>query len=311
MGDRLKGKVAVVTGSGQGIGRAMAIALAKEGAKVVTNNRRPGTDGGDAETTAKAVRDMGGQAIAFFAEIGSMEVGEKIVETAVKNFGRIDILVNSAALNRDRMVWNMSEEEWDEVIKVILKGTFACTKFACIKMREQRSGRIINVTSESGLDGNSGQPNYSSAKSGVAGFTKSCALALGRSGITVNAIAPQADTRMWRSIPVDRVRDVAVMRGLITKEEAGRLTLDEVYDAIGHPEGVANLVTYLATDEAANVNGQIFYASGGRISIYAPSNKMQTIFKKGGWNLDDLLSVMPATLTKNLVNPAPPEPSKT
>jgi 3-oxoacyl-[acyl-carrier protein] reductase len=163
----LKDKVAVVTGSGQGLGKAIAIALAAEGAKVVVNNRSPESKGGNAEETAKIIRDNGGEAEAVYGDVASMAICEKLIKTAIDTWGTIDILVNNAGMNRDRMVWNMSEEEWDAVVDVVLKGTFGCTKFAAAHMRQKRKGRIINIVSQAGLDGNSGQPNYSAAKAGV------------------------------------------------------------------------------------------------------------------------------------------------
>jgi len=307
----LEGKVAVVTGSGQGIGKAIAIALAKEGAKVVTNNRKEGAPGGDAAITAKEINDFGGAAVPFFGEIGSMEAGKKIIDCAIDNFGGIDILVNNAGLNRDGMVWKMDEEQWDMVVDAILKGTFACTKFAAARMREQGSGRIINITSQAGLDGNAGQPNYSAAKAGITGFTKSCALAMGRRGITANAIAPQADTRIWRSVTPERAREMGVVRGLVTAEEAASFSDEEVYTKIfGDPADIAPLVVYLASDAAANINGQIFFATGGRIALYAPWTRVGTVYKKGRWTPEELMSIMPGTLAAGLINPSPPEPPK-
>ena len=151
MGDRLKDRVAIVTGSGQGIGRAIAVALAEEGAMVVTNNRRPDTPGGDAETTAKQITDMGGQAVPFFGSVSDFELAGKLIQAAVDKFGRLDILVNNAGTDRPHMVWNMTEEEWDICVDSFLKGTFNCTRFACGVMREQKWGRIMNTTSTAWL----------------------------------------------------------------------------------------------------------------------------------------------------------------
>src|SRR4030042_111759 len=155
----LKDKVAVVTGSGQGLGKAIAIAFAEAGAKVVVNNRSPESKGGIAEETAKIIKEAGGEAIPVYGDIARMDVCEKLIKTAIDTWGTIDILVNNAGLNRDRMLWNMSEEEWDAVVDVVLKGTFGCPKFAAASMREQRGGRIINIASQAGIDGNGGQPN--------------------------------------------------------------------------------------------------------------------------------------------------------
>jgi NAD(P)-dependent dehydrogenase (short-subunit alcohol dehydrogenase family) len=304
----LKDKVAVVTGSGQGIGKEIAIALARAGAKVVVNNRSPESKGGNAEETAKIIKEAGGEAIPIYGNVGHMEVCEKLVKEAIDTWGTIDIVVNNAGINRDRMVWNMSEEEWDAVVDVVLKGTFGCTKFAAAHMREKRKGRIINMTSGAGIDGNAGQPNYSAAKGGVVGFTKSCALALGRYGITVNALSPQAETRMWRTVTPERAREMGVVRGLVTKEEAAAISDGEVYTRIfGAAEDITPIVVYLASDRAANINGQIFFASGGRISLYGAPTKIKTIYKKGRWSFEELASVMPGSLASGLVNPAPLE----
>jgi len=304
----LKDKVALVTGSGQGVGKAIAIELARAGAKVVVNNRSPESKGGNAEETAKIIREAGGEAIPIYGNVGQMDVCEKLIKEAIDHWGTIDILVNNAGINRDRMVWNMSEEEWDEVVDVILKGTFGCTKFAALHMREKRKGRIINMTSGAGIDGNAGQPNYSAAKGGVVGFTKSCALALGRYGVTVNALSPQADTRMWQAVTPERAREMGVVRGLVTKEEAATFSDEEVTRRIfGSSEDIAPIVVYLASDLAANINGQIFFASGGRISLYGAPTQTKTIYKKGRWSFEDLASVMPGSLASGLVNPAPLE----
>jgi len=305
----LEDKVAVVTGSGQGLGKAIAIALAGAGARVVVNNRSPESKGGIAEETARIIKEAGGEAIPVYGNVAQMEVCEKLVKTAIENWGTLDILVNNAGLNRDRMVWNMSEEEWDAVVDVVLKGTFGCTRFAGAHMRERRKGRIINITSQAGIDGNGGQPNYCAAKAGVVGFTKSCALALGRYGITVNALSPQADTRIWRSVTPERAREMGVVRGLVTKEEAAIISDEEVYTRIfGASEDVAPIVVYLASDQAANINGQVFFATGGRISLYGSPTQIKTIYKKGRWTFEELTSVMPGSLASGLVNPAPPDP---
>ncbi len=186
---------------------------------------------------------------------------------------------------------------------------FACTKFASAHMRKHGGGRIINITSQAGINGNSGQPNYSAAKGGVIGFTRSCALALGRSGITVNAIAPQADTRIWRSVTPERAREMGVTRGLITAEEAAKIPDEEVHARIfGLSEDIAPLVTYLAGDRAGDINGQLFFASGGRISIYAQPIQERSIYSKERWTVKELESIVPATLTAGMTNSAPAQP---
>lgn len=313
MGEALKGKVAVVTGSGRGIGRVIALALAAEGAKVIVNDPGVALDGTGADKAVadevvEEIRTMGGEAVANYDSVGSMEGGERVIKTAVENFGRLDILVNCAGILRDRMIWNMTEEEWDAVINTHLKGHFACTKAACLVMRQQRSGRIINISSTSGLHGNAGQANYSCAKAGVTGFTKSCALALGRYGITVNAVCPAAATRMTATIPPDRLRQLMAQRGV---QFPGDTSMEELFKMmLGDPEDVPPIIVYLASDEAADINGQIFGASGGRISLYAPWTEAKTITKEGRWSIEELRETVPKTLAEGLVNLAPPLSAK-
>ncbi len=204
----LNGKVAVVTGAGRGIGREIALLLAKERAKVVVNDfggREDGTGGETkvADDVVKEIKDAGGVAAPNYEAVGTMENGKKIIQTALDNFGRLDILVNNAGIVRDRMIFNMTEEEWDGVIAVHLKGTFACTRAALPLMREQRSGRIINFTSTAGLIGNVGQANYAAAKMGIVGFTKVVALDMARYYVTANCISPFAWTRMIGTIPTE------------------------------------------------------------------------------------------------------------
>ena len=201
MGERLKGKVAVVTGSGGGIGRGIAILMAEEGAKVVVNDLGGAVDGSGssdaaANKVAEEIKAAGGEAVPNYESVATVEGGEKIIQTAIDSFGKLDILVNNAGILRDRMVFNMAPEEWDSVIKVHLYGVFNCSKPASVIFRQQRSGRIISMSSTSGLIGNSGQANYGAAKAGIAGFTRVIARDLGRYGVTCNYIAPGAGTRM-------------------------------------------------------------------------------------------------------------------
>lgn len=307
MGDRLKGKAAVVTGSGRGIGRGIAMALAAEGAKVVVNDLGGAANGtGAAKSVADEVvaeiKKNGGVAVANYDTVATTEGGNNIIKTCVDNFGKIDILVNNAGILRDRMIFNMSPEEWDGVIKVHLYGVFNCTKPASVLMRQQRSGRIISMSSTSGLIGNSGQANYGAAKGGIAGFTRVVSRDLGRYGITVNTIAPGADTRMTLSEEVLASRKIRAEKGIATARAAtGGIESRD-------PDDVAPMVVYLATDYAANINGSTFGASGGRISLHTDPIVVKSIFKNDRWTLDELIAIIPTTLAVGLVNPSPPQP---
>ena len=312
MGDRLKGKVAVVTGAGRGIGRGEALALAAEGAKVVVNDLGGAIDGAGASTTVAdevvaEIKKREGEAVANYDSVATVEGGNNIIQTAIDNFGSIDILVNNAGIVRDRMVFNMTPEEWDAVIKTHLYGTFNCTKPAAILMRQQRSGRIINTSSVSGLIGFSGQANYGAAKAGIAGFTRVCARDLGRYGITVNCVAPGAATRLTLSEEVLAAHKIRAERGITDgAEETEAGAQRELPD----PEDIAPIVVFLATDAATNINGCVFRASGGQVSLLHHPTPVKSIHKDGRWTLDELLRIIPTTLAVDLVNPAPPTPPK-
>jgi len=316
MGDRLKDKVAVVTGAGRGVGRGIALLMAAEGAKVVVNDLGAAVTGAGASATpadevVAEIKKMGGQAVANYDSVSTVEGGEKIIKTAIDNFNRIDILVNNAGILRDRMIFNMTPEEWDAVIKVHLYGVFNCTKPASVVMRQQRWGRVISMTSTSGVIGNSGQANYGAAKMGIVGFTYVCARDLGKYGVTVNAIAPAAATRMTLSDEVMAARAIRAARGL---EGAGPASKEPPKEAPAaargpaDPEDVAPMVAYLATEQAANINGRVFYAAGGQYSLFSNPEMVRNIFKQGRWTLDELMGIMPRTLAAGLVNPAPPAP---
>jgi NAD(P)-dependent dehydrogenase (short-subunit alcohol dehydrogenase family) len=304
MGDRLKDRVAVVTGSGQGIGKAIALALAKEGAKVVTNNRRPGTEGGDAETVAEEIKAMGGEAVPFFGSVSEFDVAEKLIQMAVDSFGRVDILVNNAGADAPRMVWNMTEEDWDRCVDSFLKGSLNCTRFACGLMREQKWGRIINTTSTAWL-GTVGHCNYGAAKAGLVGLTRAVAREMGRYGVTCNAYAPTAATRFTLSDEIVAGFKKRYEAGLMTKERFEELTNPP------SPETVTPLIVYLCTDEAADINGQVFDVTGGNIAIYSEPVKKKSIVKeKGLWTVEELIDQVPKALLEGYKNPAPPQPEK-
>lgn len=304
MGDRLKDRVAIVTGSGQGIGKAIAVAMAMDGAKVVTNNRRPGTSGGDAETVAKEINDLGGQAVPFFGSVSDFDVAEKIVQTAVDNFGRVDIMVNNAGADVPKMVWNMAEEDWDRCVDSFLKGSFNCIHYVAGLMRGQRWGRIINTTSTAWL-GTVGHCNYGAAKAGVVGLTRAVAREMGRYGVTCNAYAPTAGTRFMLAPDIVAGFKKRYEAGLLSKERYEELTNPPP------PETVAPFIIYLCTDEAADINGQVFDVTGGDIAIYSEPVKQKSILKEEGlWTVEELIELVPKVLLEGYTNPSPAEPAK-
>src|SRR5580658_4208174 len=234
---RLDGRVAIVTGAGRGIGRSVAILLAREGASVVVNDLGAaldgsGSDAGPAAEVVSEITESGGKAVLNGADVSDHAAAQDLVHTAIDTFGRLDVLVNVAGILRDRMIFNMTEQEWDDVIRVHLKGTFNTSKFAAAYWRDLRDEsaqhRIINFTSVSSLHGAPGQPNYAAAKMGIVGLTYSCAHALAKYGVTVNAISPGAATRMTDSVPTDRRR----ARSAAADERS--------------PDNVAPIVAYLA-----------------------------------------------------------------
>jgi NAD(P)-dependent dehydrogenase (short-subunit alcohol dehydrogenase family) len=268
----LIGKVAVITGAGRGIGRGIALLLASHGAKVVVNDlgtsaAGEGSDESVAEQVVKEIKAAGGQAIANRDSVATMEGGARIVGTALKQFGRIDILVNNAGILRDRMVFNMSEEEWDAVVNTHLKGSFACTRAAAALMREQKSGRIINMTSTSGLVGNVGQANYAAAKMGIVGLTRGTALDMARYNVTANCIAPAAWTRLIGTIP--------------GAEDPNNQRLNRIKQMSA--DLIAPLVVFLASDEAQAISGQVFGVRGKEIMLFSQPRPLRSVADVEGW----------------------------
>ena len=247
----LKDKVAVVTGAARGIGREIALAMARQGARVVVNDYGGTSDGTGASPTpaddvVNEIKAGGGQAVANHESVATMAGGRSIIQTALDHFGGVDVVVNNAGILRDRMIFNMTEEEWDGVIDTHLKGCFAVTRAAAPHMRERKWGRFINMTSTSGLVGNVGQANYAAAKLGIVGFTKVIALDMARYNVTANCISPFAWTRMIGTIP--------------TETEAQKARVEKI-KKMG-PEHIAPVAVFLASDAAREVSGQVLGVRG-------------------------------------------------
>jgi len=286
----LKGKSVVITGGGRGIGREIALLMAKHGAREVVNDyggTAAGTGGEKtpADEVVNEIRKGGGEAVPNYESVATMAGGQAIVKTAVEAFGRVDVVVNNAGILRDRMIFNMSEEEWDSVINTHLKGTFAVTRAAAPLMREQKWGRFINMTSTSGLIGNVGQANYAAAKLGIFGLTKVTALDMARYNVTANCISPFAWTRMIGTIP--------------TETDAQKARVEKV-KRMG-PEHIAPMAAFLASDAAKDVTGQVFGVRGKEIMLFGHERPLMRVHNAEGWTPERIADMFPGTLQHHLV----------
>ncbi|MBM3139191.1 MAG: SDR family NAD(P)-dependent oxidoreductase [Chloroflexi bacterium] len=310
MGNRLAGRVAIVTGSGRGIGRGVAHMLAEEGAAVVVadfggNLDGTGGDQGPADEVVREIRANGGKAIAHYGDVSKFESCRDLVQTTLKEFGRVDILCHVAGILRDRMVFNMTEEEWDAVLDVHLKGAFNTVRHAVEPMLRQRYGRILLFSSGSGL-GSSGQANYSAAKEGMVGFARALARELGPHGIAVNAIYPGGNTRMTQSVPA-AAADIRAAAGIRRDGRAAAPPVEFPPDGPQprDPENNAPTVAWLCTEAGGAISGQVIGTSGWQASRYSVRQVIRSVAQPRHWSVEELNLAVPLQLTAGIPNPAP------
>lgn len=302
----LEGKTAIVTGAGRGIGMEVAYLLAKEGAIVTVNDPGVGRGGEEigespADEVVAEIKAAGGSADANHDSVADYAAVGRMVQKVVDEHGKIDIIVNSAGLLRERMIWNMTEEDFDLVISVHLKGHWNMCHHAIKHMRGAKYGRIVNFSSDA-FKGSVGQCNYSAAKAGIIGLTRSIAKETSRYGITANALCPAADTRMTINDAVIANRQRKLESGLLTQEQFDRSSRPR------GPEYIAPMVGYLCTDQAQDVNGHVFHVERGRIHNYYFGEEMKALHKGGDglFTLDELIQDVPATIMSEITPVAPP-----
>jgi 3-oxoacyl-[acyl-carrier protein] reductase len=283
----LAGKVAIVTGSGRGLGLAYAQELARQGASVVIND----VDEGIAAAAVQSIESAGGTAVAVVAPVGPTETAVALVAAAVEHFGRLDILVTNAGVLRDTVLWKMTDEDFDLVINVHLRGTFTCVREAVVRFREQgEGGRIICIGSPTGQRGNFGQTNYAAAKSGIVGMVRTWSLELARAGITANAVIPVAATAMTETVPY--------FAAAITADKAGEPMPAFFRHELGFgtADDVAGLIAYLASDDAKDVTGQAIGIGGDRIQLWTHPEPFFSEYAEGGWSYDELARRFPSLI---------------
>jgi len=284
----LSGKVAIVTGAGRGLGRAYAVALAEAGAAVVVNDVNAET----AAETVAAITGKGGRAAEVVAPVGSSEVAQRLVATAVEKFGRLDVMVTNAGILRDRVLWKMSDEDFDAVIDVHLRGTFTCARAAAIRMREQGTGgRLVLISSPAGQRGNFGQTNYAAAKAGIVAMARTWAMELAKFQITVNAVVPAAATEMTKTIP-------GLTEIIEEAERTGRPLPDWLRKGmgLGTVDDVAGLIVFLASDASAGITGQAIGIGGDRLSLWTHPTEKAVAFREGGWTAEEIAASWQTTV---------------
>ncbi|AZS38437.1 Putative short-chain type dehydrogenase/reductase [Microbacterium lemovicicum] len=280
----LEGKVAIVTGSGRGLGLAYAQELARQGAAVVIND----VDAATADAAVATIEQSGGRAVAVVAPVGPTETAQELVRTAVETFGGLDILVTNAGVLRDKTLWNMSDDDFDTVINVHLRGTFTCVREAAVHMRANGvAGRIICIGSPTGQRGNFGQTNYAAAKAGIVGMVRTWALELKKAGITANAVIPVAATAMTSTIPYFAAAVEATERG----EAMPPFFRHDL--GFGVSEDVSGVIAYLASDAAAGVSGQAIGVGGDRLQLWSHPEPVVTAYHDGGWSIEALQDEFP------------------
>jgi NAD(P)-dependent dehydrogenase (short-subunit alcohol dehydrogenase family) len=287
----LDGKVAIVTGSGRGLGLAYAQELARQGASVIVND----VDQAIADAAVASIADAGGTAIAVVAPVGPTETATQLVDAAVQHFGRLDVLVTNAGVLRDTVLWKMSDDDFDTVIGVHLRGTFTCVREAAIRMREQgEGGRIICIGSPTGQRGNFGQTNYAAAKAGIVGMVRTWALELKRAGITANAVIPVAATAMTATVPYFAAAVEADEKG----ESMPAFFRHDL--GFGTSDDVAGIIAYLASDAAGDVTGQAIGVGGDRLQLWSHPEPVVTAYHDGGWDAGALEAEFAATIGPSL-----------
>jgi NAD(P)-dependent dehydrogenase (short-subunit alcohol dehydrogenase family) len=319
MGNRLEGRVAIVTGAGRGIGRSVALLLAEEGAAVVVNDLGGAVDGtgassGPADDTVAEIRKAGGQAVPSYNSVAEFDTAAKTIQIALDSFGRVDILCHVAGILRDRMVFNMTQEEWDAVLQVHLYGAFNMVRNVVPHMIRQNYGRIVLFSSGSGL-GASGQANYAAAKEGMVGFARALSRELQPFGISVNAVYPGGATRMTATVP-ESTTQLRQQQRAAAAAAAGAPAMAMQGAPIAGPEEArapennAPKAVYLCTEAGGAINGQVIGTSGWAMTLYSPRHVIRSIHKNGRWTLDELDKLMPISLGSGLVNPVPPQPPR-